>query len=115
VQGSLGAFRAAASLPAVLPVQLGRPSHTGGVRGALRGVAEVPRAQRVRPRLRLVAARGPLPELPPRVLRQDRRVPQGLLHGRGVMTNRQGRRIYLCLVCYSVLRMDRCFFATQKI
>jgi len=52
----------------------------------LHGLAKVARAERILLQFCILAPRGPLPELPPHLLCQDRRVPEDLLHGQSIMT-----------------------------
>ena len=53
----------------------------------LHGLAKVARAERILLQFCILAPRGPLPELPPHLLCQDRRVPEDLLHGQSIMTD----------------------------
>ena len=87
-QGSVSSFRQAASMPPVLSVQLSRPSHTRWMCRELHGLAKIARAERILPQFCVLTPCGPLPELPPHLLCQDRRVPEDLLHGQSIMTDR---------------------------
>ena len=71
-QGPRRSLGEAAVMPPVLPLQLSRQGDTCRVRGELHQHAKIVGDDRVRPQFHVVAARGPLQELPSPLLGQDR-------------------------------------------